>query len=148
MTHDEIRAVIGASPELQALAPDTQALAAHPIFANHKQASEYWLTDRGLVSDLTVATGSPAMSDSILTKFDTAAGQSRSVKAVSNRLYSDDRGINFGDPAMVAWFVAMTPALFTEQERDALLALSQRPAPVGEFEIRQAIFNDNGSLRV
>ena len=25
MTHDEIRAVIGASPELQALVPDTQA---------------------------------------------------------------------------------------------------------------------------
>lgn len=146
MTHDEIRAAIGASPELQAQVPE--ALAAHPIFANCKQASEYWLTDRGLVSDLTVATGSPAMSDSILTKFDAAAEQSRSVKAVTSRLYNDDRGINFGDQAMVAWFVAMTPTLFTEQERDALLALPQRPAPVGEFEIRQAIFNDNGSLRV
>ena len=55
MTHDEIRATIGASPELQALVSDTQALAAHPIFANHKQASEYWLIDSGLVSGLTVA---------------------------------------------------------------------------------------------
>ena len=60
MIHDEIRAVVGASPELQALVPDTQALAAHPIFANHKQASEYWLTDCGIVSDLTVATGGQA----------------------------------------------------------------------------------------
>ena len=33
MTHDEIRAAIGASPELQALIPDTQALAAHPVHA-------------------------------------------------------------------------------------------------------------------
>lgn len=148
MTHDEIRAAIGASPELQALVPNTQALAAHPIFANRKQAAEYWLTDRGLVSDLNVATGTPAMSDSVLAKLDAAAEQSRSVKALTNRLYNDTRGINFGDPAMIAWFVAMTPTLFTEQERDALLALSQLPAPVGEFEIRQAIFNDNGSLKV
>ena len=34
MTHDEIRVAIGASPELQALVPDTQALAAHPIFVS------------------------------------------------------------------------------------------------------------------
>lgn len=148
MTHDEIRAAIGASPVLQALLPDTQALAAHPTFANHTARSEYWLTDRGLVADLSVASGSVALSDSILTKLDAAAEQSRSVKAIADRLYNDTRGVNFGDPAMIGWFQAMTPAVFTEAERDALLALSVQPAPVSEFEIRKAIFNDDGSLKV
>ena len=148
MTHDEIRAVIGASPELQALAPDTQALAAHPIFANHKQASEYWLTDRGLVSDLVKITGTTAISDSVLNKLDAAAAASRSVQAITNRLYNDVRGINFGDPATIEWFQAMTPAIFTEVERDVLCSLAFQPAPVSEFDIRCAIFNDDGSLKV
>lgn len=148
MTYDEIRAAIGASPELQALVPDTQALAMHPTFSANKVVAEYWLTDRGLVADLVTLTGTTAMSDSVLNKLDAAAASSRSVQTIVNRLYNDTRGINFGDPATVDWFQSMTPAVFTEAERDALVSLALQPSPVSEFDIRRAIFNDNGSLKV
>ena len=65
MTYDEIHAAIGASPILQALLPGTQALAAHPTFTNRAARSECRLTGRGLVADLTVASGSVALSGAV-----------------------------------------------------------------------------------
>ena len=66
---------------------------------------EYWLTDRGLVADLVIASGGTDLSDSILNKFDAAMAASRSAKAQINRLYNDPKGLNFGDAALRGWFV-------------------------------------------
>jgi len=91
---------------------------------------EYWLTDRGLVSDLVAATGNTAMSDSILTKLDTLAASSRSTRALMNRLENDVRGVNFGDIALRAQFAQWAQAdVFTQAELDAVLALPMQDAP-------------------
>lgn len=108
------------------------------------EVAEYWLTDRGLVADLVIASGGTDLSDSILNKFDAAMAASRSAKAQINRLYNDANGLNFGDPALRAWFVAHTPDVFTEAERDALLALAVRPASVSEYDVRRLCWSDNG----
>lgn len=95
-----------------------------------KVVGEYWLTDRGLVSDLVTASQSTALSDSILTKLDALAASSRSTKALMNRLENDARGVNFGDPALRAQFAKWhQEGVFTEAERDAVLALALQPAP-------------------
>lgn len=148
MTPTEIRAAIAADATLQALVPDSAALAAHPTFKGHREVQEYWLTDRGLVSDLVVATGSTAMSDAILAKLDVLAAQSRSIAAVINRLTNDVRGINWGDIPTRAQIEALTPSVFTEAERDAILDLANRPAPVSADEIEVAIRNSAGEIIV
>lgn len=148
MTPTEIRAAITADAALQALVPDSAALAAHPTFKDHREVQEYWLTDRGLVSDLVVATGSTAMSDAILAKLDALAAQSRSIAAVVSRLTNDARGINWGDIPTRAQIEALTPSVFTEAERDALLELANRPAPVSAEEIEVAIRNSAGEIIV
>ena len=148
MTPTQIRAAIAADPALQALVPDSAALAAHPTFKDHREVQEYWLTDRGLVSDLVVATGSTAMSDAILAKLDVLAAQSRSIAAVINRLTNDVRGINWGDIPTRAQIEALTPSVFTEAERDAILDLANRPAPVSADEIEVAIRNSAGEIIV
>jgi hypothetical protein len=89
-----------------------------------------FLTDRAMVAAMVAATSSNALSDSILTKLDAALANSRSAKTIINRLYTDPVGINFGDPALVAWFATNTPSVFTQPEHDALVALGQVPIVV------------------
>ena len=113
---------------------------ADSLSAGRTAVGSYWLTDRGLVTDLTAATGNTAMSDSILAKLDGAAAASRSVQAVTNRLYHDARGVDFGNGDLRTWITASTPALFTEAERDALLALAVQPAPLSTDAV-SAILN-------
>ena len=100
---------------------------------------EYWLTDRGLVSDLMLLSGSLDMSDAILTKLEVLAEQSRSMKAIINRLTTDPKGINFGDTGMRAQISYLTPAVFTETERDMLLSLAVQPDPVTVHEVQSAM---------
>lgn len=115
------------------------ALAAS-LSAGRTTVGSYWLTDRGLVTDLTTATGTTAMSDSVLAKLDAAAAASRSVQAVANRLYSDARGVDFGNEALRAWIAGATPSLFTVAEREALLALAVQSAPISTDAV-SAILN-------
>ena len=101
---------------------------------------EYWLTDRGLVSDLVMAHGNTDLADSILTKLDTLAAQSRSTRAMMNRLENDARGINFGDPALRAQFQILGSAgIFTAEEVDALLALASKPSPLSFDAVSRAL---------
>lgn len=110
-------------------------IAAH-LSAGRTAVQEYWLTDRGLVADLVVATGSTAMSDAILAHLDVVATQSRSVKAMLNRLENDSRGLNFGDPSLRA----QLPYLgFSEAEVAALLALALQPAPLSVGQVSDAL---------
>lgn len=91
---------------------------------------EYWLTDRGLVSDLVTATGTTDMADSILTKLDVLAASSRSTRAMMNRLENDARGVNFGDAALRAQFQYLGgQGVFTADEVAAVLALAMQDAP-------------------
>ena len=81
-----------------------------------------WLNDRGLASLIIPAHGIAVM-DSIFSKLDTASQSSLTVKRMVYRLYNDDKGLNFGDGAMLAMINSWRGTLLTEQEADALLAL-------------------------
>jgi hypothetical protein len=100
---------------------------------------QMFMTDRAMVAAMVAATGSNALSDSILTKLDAAMGNSRSAKAIINRLYTDPVGINFGDPALIAWFTASTPSVFTQAEHDALVGLAAQPIVVPPLLISEAL---------
>lgn len=100
------------------------------LSAGRTAKSDYWITDVGLVADLVSATGSTAMSDSVLTKLDAAMQTSRSAKTLIERLYNDARGLNFGDTSLLAWFGEQTPLVFTAAENAAIQALCMQPAPL------------------
>jgi predicted transcriptional regulator len=143
MLIDEIRAL----PTEMLAAEDTAQIAA-ALNVGRTAVSDYWLTDRGLVADLVASTGSTEMSDSILTKLDQAATASRSVKAITNRLYNDPTGINFGESALRGWIASMTPGLFTVPERDALLGLAVKPSSVSVDQINALCWSENGVWQV
>jgi hypothetical protein len=143
MLIDEIRAL----PAATLAAEDTAQIAA-ALNVGRTAVSDYWLTDRGLVADLVALTGSTALSDSILTKLDQAATASRSVKAITNRLYNDPTGINFGEMALRGWIASMTPSLFTVPERDALLGLAIKPATVSIDQINALCWSTDGVWQV
>ena len=104
------------------------ALLAASLTVGCTQIGECYLTDAAFAGAITAASGgTTAMADSILNKLDAAASVGRSVKAVTNRLYNDPRGINWGDPILRAWFYAQTPERFTTAECAAVLALSLQP---------------------
>ena len=42
----------------------------------------------------------------------------------------------------------ITGGLLTQAQLDALVARAKEPAPVAEYDVRVAIYNDDGSLRV
>ncbi len=138
--------------KIQALSPEllaqknTQAITdALNADTTRTEIVEYWLTDRGMSVDIVAAKGGDtAISDSILTKLDLAMESSRTAKAQINRLYTDSKGLNFGDPFLRGWFVAMTPSLFTQEECDALLALPVRQKIVDEFSVRKLCWSDDG----
>ena len=115
------------------------ALAASLSVGRTAPQGSYWLTDRGFVADLVKATGSTAMSGSMLTKLDAVMGADRSAQALIGRLYSDPHGLDFGDGALLAWFAAMTPAVFTEDERDAVMALREQPTPITTSQVSEIL---------
>ena len=122
----------------QLLRRDLQEIA-NIVSLDRTELREYWLTDRGLVSDLFMLTGSLAMPDSVLTKLEALASQSRSIRAIFNRLENDPKGLNFGDMGLRAQIQYLTPVVFTEEERDLLLALPVQKAPVSASDIQKAM---------
>lgn len=85
---------------------------------------EKWLNDRGMTSEIVIAHGLP-MCDSIFAAFDTASNASLTVKRMVNRLYIDEKGLNFGDTALRAMFETWRNTLLTPEQTDALLDLGK-----------------------
>lgn len=136
MTHDEIRAAIAADPALQALVPDTQALAA-ALSAGRVRYVETNIGVGTIIEVLGLATANPVL-DAIY-----ASPDYRHVKPLldQGRLRLDSEFVRGALQAMV-------PALLTQAQRDALVARAEVSDPVGEYEVRCAIYADDGSLRV
>jgi hypothetical protein len=42
----------------------------------------------------------------------------------------------------------VTGGLLTQAQLDALIARAKEPAPVAEYDVRVAIYNDDGSMKV
>lgn len=89
---------------------------------NRDIVKDVWLTDRGMVSELVPVHGT-TLTDSIFTKFDTVAASSKTVERMVNRLYNDERGLNFGDAGLRGMFASWSGNILTVDEANALLGL-------------------------
>jgi hypothetical protein len=143
MTPTEIRAAISADPALQALVPDTVALAAALSVGRTKLGtvtrSDFagWAAASGLrskIEDLSTTAAHP-LRDSSLAILDVLKGASD--------------GINLSRPANAAMLDAwVATGNLAAADRDALIALATTDDPVPEYDVRLAIFNADGSLAV
>ena len=137
MTPDEIRAAISADPALQALVPDTQAIAD----ALSAGRTRWKPTDIGvgtIIEVLGLAAANPVL-DALY-----ASPDYRHVKPLleQGRLRLD----SVAQAGMLQPLV--TGGLLTQAQLDALIARAKEPAPVAEYDVRMAIYNDDGSLKV
>lgn len=136
MTPDEIRAAISADPALQALVPDTQAIA-DALSVGRTRYVETQIGVGTIIEVLGLATAN-AVLDVIY-----SAPDYRHVKPLldQGRLRLDSTFVRGALQSMV-------PALLTQEQRDALVARAAVFDPVNEYDVRMAIYNDDGSLRV
>lgn len=137
MTADEIRAAIAADPALQALVPDSQAIAD----ALSVGRTRWKHTDIGvgtIIEVLGLAAANPVL-DALY-----ASPDYRHVKPLL------DQGRLRLDVVAQAGMLQplVTGGLLTQAQLDALIARAKEPAPVDEYQVRVAIYNDDGSLRV
>ena len=137
MTADEIRAAIAADTALQALVPNTQAIAD----ALSVGRTRWKYTEIGvgtIIEVLGLAAANPVL-DALY-----AAPDYRHVKPLL------DQGRLRLDAVAQAGMLQplVTNGLLTQAQLDALVARAKEPAPVDEYAVRVAIYNDDGSLRV
>lgn len=143
MTPEDIRAAIQADAALQALVPDTQAIADALSAGRTKlgTVSRAWLATwaagtgmRAVMQDVSTTAGHPLRSIALAT-LDVLAGAAD--------------GIDFAEPANVASVQAwVTAGLMTQEQADALFALGTVADPVDEMDVRRAVYNYDGSLAV
>lgn len=137
MTADEIRAAIAADPALQALVPDTQAIAA-ALSVGRTRYVETQIGVGTIIEVLGLAAANPVL-DALY-----AAPDYRHVKPLL------DQGRLRLDAVAQAGMLQplVTGGLLTQAQLDALVARAKEPAPVAEYVVRVAIYNDDGSLKV
>lgn len=136
MTHDEIRAEIAAMPELQMLVPDTNALAA-ALSADRTKFVHTEIGNGTVLEVLGLTTGN-ALLDLLNTE--------PSYKYVKPML---EQGRLRLDSALVRGTLqVLVGSLLTQAQVDALLAVAQAPDPVSEYDVRCAIYADDGTLRI
>lgn len=137
MTADEIRAAIAADPALQALVPDAQAIAA-ALSVGRTRYVETQIGVGTIIEVLGLAAANPVL-DALY-----AAPDYRHVKPLL------DQGRLRLDAVAQAGMLQplVTGGLLTQAQLDALVARAKEPAPVAEYAVRMAIYNDDGSLKV
>ena len=137
MTHDEIRAAIAADPALQALVPDTQAIA-DALSVGRTRWKHTEIGVGTVIEVLGLAVANPVL-DALY-----AAPDYRHVKPLL-----DQGRLRFDSVAQVGMLQPLvTGGLLTQAQLDALIARAKEPAPVAEYDVRMAIYNDDGSLKV
>lgn len=154
MTPEEIRAVIAASPELQALGHDTQAIA-DALSVGRKQVQPRIVSARGIAAEFP---GGPVAAEVVLMKLEGAAAaasastdQSQKVlgSLISRQLrFLAADGLDFGSPAlrgMLDQFVSMS--ILTQAEVDGLKSLADVPETISEMDVRRACWSDDGTWR-
>lgn len=140
MDANEIRAAIAADPALQALVPDTTALAASLSQGRTQTVSAF--VGVGRVMDCLGPTEGAAVLDAL----DGLRAVSSPVKWAWLLL---ERGeLDVGLQSVRSQIDALTPAVFTPAQAAAIKALAERPEIVSEFDVRCAIYADDGSLKV
>lgn len=137
MTADEIRAAITADSALQALVPDSQAIA-DALSAGRTRWKHTEIGVGTIIEVLGLAAANPVL-DALY-----ASPDYRYVKPLldQGRLRLDV----VAQSGMLQPLV--TGGLLTQAQLDALIARAKEPAPVDEYQVRVAIYNDDGSLKV
>ena len=137
MTAEEIRAAIAADPALQALVPNTQAIA-DALSVGRTRWKHTEIGVGTIIEVLGIATANPVL-DALY-----AAPDYRHVKPLL------DQGRLRLDVVAQAGMLQplVTGELLTQAQLDALVARAKEPAPVDEYDVRMAIYNDDGSLKV
>ena len=137
MTADEIRAAIAADPALQALVPDTQAIAA-ALSVGRTRYVETQIGVGTIIEVLGLAAANPVL-DALY-----ASPDYRHVKPLL------DQGRLRLDVVAQAGMLQplVTGGLLTQAQLDALIARAKEAAPVDEYAVRMAIYNDDGSMKV
>lgn len=142
MTSDEIRAAIAASQELQALAPNTQAIADALSVGRTRVGS----APRSVFAMWCGSTGLRAAIQ------DHANDPDSPLRAVALTILDLLQGgvsdsIDMAHPSNQAMLGSWVQAgALTQAEADELVALATVPDPVDEYSVRVAIFNDDGSI--
>ena len=137
MTADEIRAALAADPALQALVPDSQAIA-DALSAGRTRWKHTEIGVGTIIEVLGLAAANPVL-DALY-----ASPDYRHVKPLldQGRLRLD----TVAQAGMLQPLV--TGGLLTQAQLDALIARAKEPAPVAEYDVRVAIYNDDGSMKV
>ena len=137
MTADEIRAAIAADPALEALVPDSQAIA-DALSVGRTRWKHTEIGVGTIIEVLGLAAANPVL-DALY-----ASPDYRHVKPLldQGRLRLDV----VGQAGMLQPLV--TGGLLTQAQLDALIARAKEADPVDEYAVRVAIYNDDGSLRV
>lgn len=139
MTPTEIRAAIQADTTLQALMPDTQAIAAALSVGRTRVT-----TRLGGVGVVLEALG-PEEGAAVLDTLDALKATSSPVKWAWVLI---NRGeLDFGSPATRGMIQQLQlGGALTVSQAATLLALAEVPDPVDEMDVRRAIYADDGSL--
>lgn len=141
MTPTEIRVAIQADPALQALVPDTQAIA-DALSAGCTRVA----TRIGGIGTVLEALG-PVDGATLLDTLDLLRATSSPVKWA---WYLIERGeLDFGSVATRGMIQQLQiGGVLTAPQASSLLALAEVPDPVDEYTVRRAIYADDGSLLV
>lgn len=155
MTPQEIRDAITASPELSALVPDTTAIAA-ALSVGRTEVYSRLVSARGMAAEFP---GGPIGAEVVLMKLEGAATALKASEVDADKVLGSliarqlgflaGEGLDFGSDAlrgMLDQFAA--GGILTADEVSGLKGIATQPAPIREFDVRVAIFADNGALRV
>jgi len=142
MTSDDIRAAIAASPELQQLVPDTVALAAALSAGRAKLVP----TEAGK-GDILGALGFD-VGNALCDMLDTVPQFRHAKHLLADGRMRVDLPLTLGVLQSLVGAELADGITFTQAHATALQALALRPDPVSEFDVRRAIFADDGTLRV
>jgi hypothetical protein len=150
MTPTEIRAAIAADPALQALVPDTHALAA-AMSVGRVRRRMYLATERTVVSTLGLIDG-----EAFLSALEAMAVSGLPAEhplltyqpGIARQLAWLKRdGLDVGDPNTRSMLDTLSSLeLLDAGSVTAIKALGVDPDPVPEYDVRVAIYNDDGSL--
>lgn len=161
MTPQEIRDAITASPELQALVPDTTALASALSAGRTTFDAVTKFSSLGISERFPALGGlpGPLAAELVFQKLEGFAAVAKSSQDPATALlggaterqmgHLKASGMAIGSPAVGAMLsVIVSAGALTQAEADALVSVAAVPAPVSEFDVRVAIYNDDGTLKV
>jgi hypothetical protein len=153
MTHEEIRTAIKNTPALKALVPNTTAIA-EALSANRTKLGERLITERRIMSALGIEAGEAFLS--ALEAFGVATlAADHPLKAAQPGLkrvlawLKTDQGIDVGDPLAQQMLTVLAQLNIVDTaSANTVKALARVADPVAEFDVRLAVFADNGTLLV